>query len=124
MTPATISTSKTGETMFDSTDVETLDSLIRMKDPTDCIKYNKVSYSELGGSSISLFVNASADNKEEWVNGIFHNSRYAIFSIQSDKGVYKLELISNGLNMSKFRKCKIKNLDDISDKVVAYFAGL
>lgn len=110
--------------MFDSTDVVNLDSLIRMKDPTDCIKYNKVSYSELGGSAISLFVNASADNIEEWVNGIFHNSRYAIFSIQSDKGVYKLEIISNGLNMPKFRKCKIKNLDDISDKVVAYFAGL
>lgn len=110
--------------MFDSTDVETLESLIRMKDSTDCIKYNRVSYSELGGSSISLFVNASADKSEEWVNGIFHNSRYAIFSIQSDKGVYKLELISTGLDMPKFRKCKIKNLDDISDKIVRYFSEL
>lgn len=110
--------------MFDSTDVETLDSLIRMKDPTNCIKYNRVSYSELGGSSISLFVNSSADESEEWINGIFHNSRYAIFSIQSDKGVYKLELISTGLDMPKFRKCKIKNLDDISDKIVRYFSEL
>lgn len=109
--------------MFVSTDVENLEILIRMKDSTNNINYHKVSYSDLGQSP-SLFVHASADKINEWLNGIFHNSRYAIFSIQSDKGVYKLELISKGLDMPKFRKCKIKSLDDISDKIVLYFSEL
>ena len=50
----------------------------------------------------SLFFYVSADAKEKWPNDIFHNSRYGIFCLCDNK----LELISKGLETTKFRKCK------------------
>ena len=64
-----------------------------------------ISESSLGPNT-STFFKVSTQTQDEWVNGIFHNSPYGIFHLHSEKGVYKLELTSSGLNTPKFRKCK------------------
>lgn len=79
------------------------------------IPYLKVSDSNLGPTT-SYFIHLSLDNKEEWSNNIFHNSRYAIFSVQNNK----LELISKGLGMPKFRKSKADNELKAAEKIVKY----
>ena len=61
----------------------------------------------------SVSIDGSFDPREEWSNGIFHNSRYFIFSIHSMKGKryydsadpkVTVELWSSHYNLSKFRK--------------------
>lgn len=116
-------TTQTESAEFEPNDCETLKALIRQKDLLSVIKFANVSYIKLGPSA-SLSVKASLDAPDEWAYNIFRNSRYAIFMIHNEKGVNKLELISSGLNMPKFRKCKIKSLDDASLKIAAYFAGV
>lgn len=103
---------------YQRSDVENLETLIRSLDVLNEIKYLKINYSDLGGADkASLFIHASLDNKEDWINGIFHNSRYVIFALHNDN---KMELISKGLNMPKFRKCKVKSLEDIAARFVKY----
>ena len=80
------------------------------------IQHLKVSTSSLGGSE-SGFVHLSLDKKEDWINNIFHNSRYAIFTVGSDS---KLELISKHYNMPKFRKCKVKSIEHVAEKIRNY----
>ena len=72
-----------------------------------------VSWSNLGGIP-SIFLHLSLDNKSDWSYGIFHNSRYAIFSIHNDM---KLEQISKHFSLPKHRKCKIDSIQAITDKV-------
>ena len=72
-----------------------------------------VSWSNLGGVP-SIFLHLSLDSKSDWTNGIFHNSRYAIFSIHADM---KLEQISKHFSLPKHRKCKIDSIQSIADKV-------
>ena len=67
-----------------------------------------VSTSTLGGRS-SQFVKVSCDDKEEWINGIFENSRYGTFHIYPENNTLKVELISKGLNTLKFRKATVKS---------------
>ena len=67
-----------------------------------------ISESNLGPHT-STFFKVSSQSQDEWVNGIFHNSPYGIFHLHSEKGVYKLELSSSGLNTPKFRKCKCED---------------
>ena len=83
---------------------------------SDSIQHLKVSTSSLGGSE-SGFVHLSLDKKEDWINNIFHNSRYAIFTIGRDN---KLELISKHYNMPKFRKCKVKSIENVAEKIRNY----
>lgn len=78
------------------------------------VPHCKVSESSLGDST-SYFVHLSMDDKKDWNNGIYHNSRYAIFCIRD-----KVELISSGSNMPKFRKGKVKNQDQVVDRIIAY----
>ena len=61
------------------------------------------------GTHTSTFFKVSSQHKDEWSNGIFHNSPYGIFHLHSEKGVYKLELTSGGLGTPKFRKCKCED---------------
>ena len=79
------------------------------------ISYVNVSKESLGGHT-SVFVHLSLDNKETWAYNIFHNSRYAIFSIADGK----VELLSKGLGMPKFRKCNAKNEENVAEKIVKY----
>ena len=64
----------------------------------------------------STFFKVSADNQETWINGIFHNSRYGIFSLTDGK----LELISKGLNTTKFRKCKCNDEETALAKIAQW----
>lgn len=68
----------------------------------------------------SLFIRASKDHQENWPYNIYENSRYGTFALHNDG---KMELISKGLNMPKFRKCKVKNLKEIAEKLIKYFEG-
>ena len=65
------------------------------------------STSNLGGRE-SKFFHVSADPRESWQNGIFHNSRYGIFHLHFEQRKVKLELTSKGLETPKFRKTTIK----------------
>ena len=71
--------------------------------------------STLGGHS-STFFKVSADTQETWINGIFHNSRYGIFCLADGK----LELISKGLNTTKFRKCKCNDEETALTKIAQW----
>ena len=78
------------------------------------VPHCKVSKSDLGGYT-SYFIHLSLDDPKDWVNGIYHNSRYAIFSVGD-----KVELISSGTGMPKFRKGKVKNQDQLADRIINY----
>jgi hypothetical protein len=79
-----------------------------------------VSWSNLGGIP-SIFLHLSLDSKSDWINGIFYNSRYAIFTIHSDM---KLEQISRHCSLPKHRKCKIDSIQAITDKVHKWAASV
>jgi hypothetical protein len=72
-----------------------------------------VNWSNLRGIP-SIFLYVSLDDRSEWINDIFFNSRYAIFSIHNDM---KLEQISKHFSLPKHRKCKIDSIKAITDKV-------
>ena len=78
--------------------------------------YVHVEESSLGGST-SKFIKISLDPREDWNNGICHNSRYAIFCRDC---FGKMELVSKHFNMPKFRKCKVKSDADIISKLIKY----
>lgn len=105
---------------YDPSDVDNLRSIIKSLDPLSEIGYLSISYSDLGGTC-SLFIHASLEKEEDWPYNIFHNSRYAIFSLDRDG---KMELLSKGLNMPKFRKCKVKNLTHIAERFIQYFISV
>lgn len=65
------------------------------------------------GDHTSTFFKVSADPQDTWMNNIFHNSRYGIFCLRDNK----LELISKGLNTTKFRKCKCSNEETALQKI-------
>ena len=71
--------------------------------------------STLGGYT-STFFKVSADDQDTWINNIFHNSRYGIFCLADGK----LELISKGLNTTKFRKCKCNDEQTALDKIAPW----
>lgn len=79
------------------------------------LPYLHVDHSTLGGHS-SIFFKVSADAKNTWINNIFHNSRYGIFCLADGK----LELISKGLNTSKFRKCKCNDEETALTKIQSW----
>ena len=64
----------------------------------------------------STFFKVSADTQDKWINNIFHNSRYGIFCLADGK----LELISKGLNTTKFRKCKCNDEETALTKIAQW----
>jgi hypothetical protein len=94
---------------------ETITTNLRDLITSEIAPYCVLSESNLGPTT-SYFIHLSLDKKEDWINGIFHNSRYAIFAIQGGK----LELISKGLDMPKFRKCNAKDEKNIAEKILKY----
>ena len=104
---------------YTQSDAEGLSDIITKADNNNLIKYWNVSRACLDTGS--LFIQASLDAKVNWQNNIFHNSRYVIFSLHNDG---KMELLSRGMKMPKFRKCKVKSLEDIAEKLIEYFEGV
>ena len=75
-----------------------------------------VERSTLGGEeNASLIVKVSLDPKEEWINGIYHNSRYAMFHI----GKGKIEQFSRS-KTEKFRKCNANSIEVAANKIIAW----
>ena len=89
---------------------------------TDCGTFFS-SKSTLGGRT-SEFFKVSADPQDSWANGIFHNSRYGIFHLYQEKGKYKLELTSKGLDTPKFRKCTVTGASGAINKVLQWLATI
>ena len=85
---------------------ESLENVIEIAELSVC-------HITLGGIP-SVFVNISLDNKENWQNGIYQNSRYSQFAIHQDM---KLEQISKHYLLGKHRKCKIKTAQDVVAKI-------
>ena len=79
--------------------------------------YVAVSTATLAGHS-SLHVRVSLDHRDQWVNGIYFNSRYSIFTIRDEK----IEQVAR-YGLAKFRKSKIKSLDDVASKLKKWFDG-
>ena len=93
--------------------------MIRSLDPLSEVKYMAMEYSTLGGEDrASIFIKISLDERSEWNNGIFHNSRYAIFHLTGDK----LSMPAKHHKMPKFRKATIKNqnLINVAERIVKY----
>lgn len=78
--------------------------------------YVAVSTATLAGHS-SLHVRVSLDPRDQWVNGIYFNSRHSIFTIRDGK----IEQIARHYDLAKFRKSKIKSLDDAAFKLKKWF---
>ncbi len=80
--------------------------------------YVAITHSTLGGKErASIAIKLSLDNELDWPNGIFHNSRYAIFFIWNE-GV--LELSTYGRRMKNLRKGKVKSIDAAVKKLNKY----
>ena len=75
-----------------------------------------VSHMTLGGIP-SVFINVSLDDKEQWTNGIFQNSRFAQFVIHDD---LKIEQMTKRHDLPKFRKVGIKSVHDLAAKVIKW----
>lgn len=98
--------------MNTTTLVETLNSLV--------VPWKNTTVSTLGGKDrASVFLKVSLDSRETWVNGIYENSRYAIFCVSVNTG--KVEMIS-GHNVGKFRKCSVKNENHCLEKIRAWLS--
>ena len=83
-----------------------------------------VSKSTLGGADrVSITIKLSLDPKEDWINNIFHNSRYAMFDLDRDGS---FQLFSRGLKLrpNKMRKSKVKSAKDVVNKVNTWIKGI
>ena len=76
------------------------------------------------GSSDSVFFHVSCDQPDSWINAIFHNSRYGIFHLHTEKGKLKLELTSKGLNTEKFRKATVKSEEHAINKILEWMGKI
>ncbi len=78
--------------------------------------YYYVERSTLGGEeNASIIVKVSFEAMERWINGIYHNSRYAMFHI----GEGKIEQFSRS-KTEKFRKCNAKSIEEAANKIIAW----
>ena len=82
--------------------------------------YTFVEGSVLGGlSRASMIIKVSLDPRSKWKNGIFHNSRYAMFHLGRDGA---LELFSKRYDLPKMRKSKATGIPDAARRINAYLA--
>ena len=94
--------------------IQDKDKLVELLE--EIFPYYYVERSTLGGEeNASLIVKVSLDPKEQWINGIYHNSRYAMFHI----GEGKVELFSQS-KTEKFRKCNAKSIEEAANKIIAW----
>jgi hypothetical protein len=77
------------------------------------LKMVDVYWTALGGIP-SVFINISLDDRDTWSNGIFQNSRYSQFVIHDDM---KLEQMTCHYKLVKYRKSKIKGVNDVVNKI-------
>lgn len=81
--------------------------------------FTNIYKSSLGGlEHTAIMITVSLDSKEDWNHGILQNSRY--FMMRYDTGG-ELEMFSGGGGFTgKFRKAKVKNVEDAIAKINKY----
>ena len=79
------------------------------------IKVFHVDVSRLGPVP-SIIIKVGLDERDTWINGIFQNSRHAMFSIHGDM---KLEMFTCW-SVPKFRKCSVNGVDAIIRKLTLW----
>lgn len=95
-------------TNYSTADRDTLQKSLEAIFPYVC-----VTRSTLGGEiHASLIITVSMDPKNEWINGILHNSRYSMFSVDAGK----IERFS-GYGTPKLRKSNVKTMSDVTQKL-------
>jgi hypothetical protein len=73
-------------------------------------EYKHISISTLGGKDrASIILHLSMDKKENWINAIYHNSRYYIWHIDY---MGRIECFNRGSNTNKTRAKTIKTLQE------------
>ena len=77
----------------------------------------KVNVSTLGGRP-SLIINISLDEKKDWINNIYENSRYTRFHLEPGTNKSNLEQFQIHHKLRpKFRKSKVKTVDAAINKI-------
>lgn len=78
----------------------------------------RASVSTLGGEkNVAVMLSVSLDARETWANDIMENSRYFHMDIGNDGVIEQFTLCGIA---TKFRKSRVKTLDDVIAKLVAY----
>ena len=79
--------------------------------------------STLGGSDkASIILSISLDPKEQWQNGIYQNSHYLQFSINTNGD---MDLFNRHYSIkNKFRKTRVGSVGDAISKINAYIASV
>lgn len=62
----------------------------------------------------AILISLSAEKEEDWPYGIYQNSTFMNFYLSNDG---KLECFSRQYNSPKFRKCTVKNIDGVINKL-------
>lgn len=82
------------------------------------IPYKDVRASDLGGlERMSIIIRLSMDPRSKWNNGIYHNSRYAMFHLSRDG---TLEMFSRRYDLPKMRKTRVSTLPHAMVKIKEY----
>jgi hypothetical protein len=96
---------------YTSSDAATIEENLKVEQ----IPHLHVELSTLGGvDRATIIIKISLDDKDTWVNGIYHNSRYSMFHLNGGK----LEQFSRNHKLPKFRKATIKSVDDVANKIL------
>jgi hypothetical protein len=104
---------------FSASDAEDLQGKIKAP-------YVSVHTSSLGGRErLTIMVTVSWQPKDQWKQGILQNSNYAMFSFYQDGTVEQFQLSVYDERMmrikaSKWRKTKVKSMDDFVSKLNTY----
>ncbi len=100
--------------IFDSSSVERARKQIKGQLQAPFVN---VSVSNLGGTP-AIMIALSLDEKNEWTNGIFENSRYTRFMLEPETNKSNLEQFSLHYELKpKFRKSKVKSIDAAINKI-------
>ena len=104
-------------TLFDINSVDEVMDRIKTEVNAPFVSIHK---STLGGKErVAIIFSISLDEKSTWINDIFENSRYGRFDFERDG---TLEMFSGWQlkKIKKFRKRKVKSIDDLINTVNSY----
>lgn len=77
--------------------------------------YTNIYKSTLGGAkNVSILITVSVDEKKDWKNGILQNSTYFNMHLDNDGS---LEVFSGYFKSSKFRKTRVKSVEEAIAKI-------
>lgn len=104
-------------------DINTVDEVINKLQSELQIPFVQAYKSTLGGADrVTIMIKVSLDAKDTWAGGYFENSRRLNFSVERDGTV---EQFSKSFKIpTKFRKTKVKSIEDLITKLNTYFASV